>query len=788
MLYNLFLTAIRNLVKNRAYSLINIFGLAIGISCSILILLWVQDERSYDAFHPKADRLYQLWVNSAFDGKINSWNSVPLPTYEALKSADTRIVSTAVTDWSADHLLTVGEKAIIKNGYYVSEEFLEMFAFPLQSGDASTVLDEPASIVLTASTARALFGEQDPLGKMVKLDDAHMLQVSGILEDLPENSSFEFDYLLTWKFRAQTTEWVVENQDNWGNYSFQVLVELANPGQEKRVEEGIRHLLQEHGETDLKPELFLHPLLRWHLHSNFEDGVEKGGQGDYVQLFTIIAVFILLIACINFMNLATARSEKRAREVGIRKSLGSGKVELVLQFLGESMLITLSAFVVALLLCLLLMPLYNQLVEKNLSLDLTRPEFWGYALLIVLVVGVVAGSYPAFYLSSFQPARVLKGKLQTGKKVSTPRKILVMLQFGFSILLIIGTLVITEQIKLVTQRKLGYQQERLITTDYNDGLRHNYQAIKNTLLQRGLIEGMTVSNSSITNINSNNFLNWPGKPEEERVIFTTIAGSYDYAQTMGIDILIGRDFSESNPADSSAILVNQAALDIMNLEDPIGTQLELWGEERTLIGVLDNVLMGSPYEPVKPMFVILATWGDATATLRLADTPDLQGTLAQVQGVFTELNPAYPFAYEFVDESFQKKFSTIRLTSRLAKFFALLVLVITGLGLLGLASFMAEQRTQEIGIRKVLGASVASILSLMSQEYSRLLGWAFLVFAPLAWWLLKSYLARYPIRTEIYWWIFPLTAVLALAFTLLVVSMQTWKAAQTNPAQSLRKE
>lgn len=788
MFKNYVLITIRNLFKNGFYSFINIAGLAIGITCSILILLWVKDETSYDKFHPKADRLYQVWVKAFFDGKISSWTSVPLPTYEAFKTADSNIKRSLVMDWGGEHLLTVNDNRLIKKGYWASEEFLEMFEFPLVKGDPTQVMDDPRSIVISESTAKALFGDEDPINQVIRVDNEHELKVTGVLKDVPANSSFEFDFVMPWKFREQVQKWVRDNTTSWGNYSFQVFVELNDPANHAAVENSVRMMLQEHGEKETKPEYFLYPLLRWRLHSNFENGIETGGMSDYVQMFTIIAIFIIVIACINFMNLATARSERRAREVGIRISVGSRRHELILQFIGESTFISFIAFAIAILLAQLLLPFYNDLVQKKLFIDYTSSEFWIFSLGMIFLTGIISGSYPAFYLSSFQPAKVLKGKPTIGKGASTPRKVLVTLQFGFSILLIIGTIVIYQQIQLVKGRALGYDQESLMAISYTKEIEKDYRSIKLELLGSGVVESVTKSNSSITDINSNNFLGWPGKPEDLRVIFTTIATEYDYTKTMGIKIIEGRDFSEDFKSDTAAILINKAALQLMNLKDPIGTELDLWDSKRKLIGVVDDVLMGSPYQPVKPMFVILDPgWIDAV-TIRLKKTGDLQASINAVKTIFEKYAPAYPFEYRFADVEFQKKFTTINLTSTLASLFASLTIIITGLGLFGLASFTAEQRTKEIGIRKVLGASVPSLVGMMSKDFSRLVIISFALSAPLAWWLLTKYLERYPVRTGIAWWIFPLTGLIALIFAVAIVSTQALRAARSNPVNSLRSE
>lgn len=788
MLRNFLLIAIRNLRKNSLYSAINIIGLSIGIVCSVLILLWVSNEVSYDKFITKSDRLFQVWVSAEFDGKINNWNSVPLPTYEAMKSADSHIKNSVVTGWGGDRLLAVGDKRIIKPGYYVSEEFLDMFDFPLVYGDPDKALDDPKSIVISESLAKILFGDEDPMGKLVRMEDEGSLQVTGIAKDVPENSTFQFDYLAPWKYRESVNEWVVDNKTNWGNYSFQVFIELNDASDELAVEEAVANMLMENGDGDIPSTLFLHPMLKWRLYSNFDErGLESGGRSDFVQLFSIIAAFILIIACINFMNLATARSEKRAKEVGIRKSLGSNRPELIAQFIGESVFIVFLSYTLAVLLAEIAMPFYNNLVDKQLFIDYTSPFFWLVSVAGILIVGIISGSYPAFYLSSFQPVKTLKGSVKLGKNATTPRKVLVVLQFVFSILLMISTVVIVQQIDLVKNRDLGYQQENLISVERTEALTENYDVLKQELLQSGVVSAVTKSNSQITSINSNNFLGWPGKPESQRVLFTTIVADYDYAETMGIDVLMGRDFSKEFSSDSDAIVINRAALELMNLENPIGTNLDLWEEKRKLVGVVDNVLMGSPYEPVKPMFVILDEWG-GYISVRLKKTADLSVTMETVSEIFEKYNPAYPFEYNFADVEFQRKFTTISMTRKLASLFAVLAFIITGLGLFGLAAYTAEQRIKEIGIRKVLGATVTSLIGLMSKEFAKLVVISFLVASPLAWYSLNQYLDRYTIRIDIPWWTYPVVGVAVLVFALLIVSNQASRAAKANPVKSLRSE
>uniref|UniRef100_UPI0040478BBE ABC transporter permease n=1 Tax=Roseivirga sp. TaxID=1964215 RepID=UPI0040478BBE len=643
MLKNFLLVTLRNLRRNSLYSIINISGLSIGIACSILILLWVRDETSFDKFIPKADRLYQVWVNAEFDGSIQTWNSVPLPTYMEMKNAHSNIVNSTVAGWGAERLIARDDNRIMQQGYYVGEEFLDMFEFPMKIGQTSEVLDDPSSIVISEALAEIMFKGENPIGQFLKVEDASTLKVTGVFKNVPKNSSFQFDYLIPWKHRESIQQWVRDNTTNWGNYSFQVYVELTDAASELNVEAGIKDILTEKGQTDVPREFFLHPLLRWRLHGQFENGKESGGQHEYVTLFSVVAMLILIIACINFMNLATARSERRAKEVGIRKSLGSRRGQLIAQFYGESLVIAVISFLFGILLVNLLLPAYNNLVDKKLAIDYLSSDFWFFSLAIIFVTGIVSGSYPSLYLSSFNPIKTLKGKVTIGKNANLPRKILVMMQFGFAIILIISTIVIVKQIDLAKSRDLGYNQEGLITVPLTDEITKNYDVLKQELLRTGAVISMTRSNSDVTSINSNNFLSWPGKPETEKVMFVTVVTEYDYANTVGAKMILGRDFSKEYATDSTAIVVNKAAMDLMQLEEPIGTQLSLWGGKRTLIGVMDNILMGSPYEQVKPMFMVLDDWG-GSLTLRLQKTDDMAATLKTVQGVFEIYNSAYPFA------------------------------------------------------------------------------------------------------------------------------------------------
>ncbi|NOS54701.1 MAG: FtsX-like permease family protein [Cyclobacteriaceae bacterium] len=783
MIRNYLKVAIRNLTRNGVYSFINIVGLAVGLSCSILISLWVFDELSYDRFQPKLNRLSQLWINATYDGKVNTFQSVPYPSYLEIRNEDSRIKNTTIANWGGESLLTAGEKRMSKKSFYVGEEFLEMFQFQLLFGQADKVLDDPNSIVLTVSTAKALFGTDDPIGKLVKVDNAKELTVTGILEDVPANSSFEFDCLMPHKLQSAQ----IDENSNWGDYSFQVFIELQQGVALKDVNEKIKGLLVKKGQTDVPREFFLHPMERWRLHTSFENGKESGGTIDYVIGFSAIAIFILVIACINFMNLATARSERRAREVGVRKSIGSRRRDLIVQFLGESILLTTIGFALCLVLVELSLPFYNNLTQKKLFLDYSSPLFWTACVGIVLLTGIISGSYPAIYLSSFNPVKVLKGKLQVGKSAATPRQVLVVLQFFFATLLIVSTLVVSEQIRHVKKRDLGYNQKNLMMIPYSDDIGKNFRVIRNEVVATGAVSSMTKSNSPITDIYSNNFMSWPGKPEEEKVLFATIATELDYTKTMGIKILEGRDVT--GDADTASVLINKAAADVMNLKETLGTEVVFWGDRKCkIIGVLDNVLMGSPYRKASPMFVAYFPEWASSVTLRLEETADLPSAVNKIEEVFKKYNPAYPFTYQFADVEFNKKYTAINLISKLANLFAFLAILITGLGLFGLAAFTAEQRTKEIGIRKVMGASVPSLVTLISKEFSLLVAISFVFAVPFSWWTLSSFLERYPYRIDFPWWTVVVAGGTALLFALAIVSTQALKAATSNPASSLRSE
>lgn len=788
MLKNYFKIAIRSLLKNSVYSFINITGLSIGIACSVLILLWVSDEYSYDRFHTNYNSIYKLYQSQQWAQGIGTGNAMPFPLKETIKDKSSQIKYVVMTNWGEGNMLQVGDKRLNKMGLSASEDFFKVFSFEMVKGDPNTALSDPSSIVITETTAKTFFGDQDPINQLIKVDNGHDLKVTGVVKDVPRQSFFEFEYVMPFAHYEATQSWVRYSKDNWNNNSFQMYVQLHPEATETEVNNSIQDIIKDNNPKAPTAKLFLHPMSKWRLYSNFENGINSGGMIEYVRLFTAIAIFVLVIACINFMNLATARSESRAREVGIRKSVGSRRKELIFQFLGESVMITFISSILAIVLVELLLPAYNILVNKNISIDYSNPWLWSIAIGWILVIGIFAGSYPAFYLSSFQPVKVLKGKVNVGKGATTPRKVLVTLQFGFSIFLIIGTIVIYQQIMHVKNRDMGYDRENLMQIWTNGELETNFQTIREELVRTGVVKSVCKSNSPITSIFANNEVKWEGMPTDQRVSFATIATEYDYTETMGIKMLEGRDFSRDFKSDSTAVIINQAAVDLMALKNPIGQKIHFNDKDLEIIGVIPNVVMDSPYRPVEAMILIFDRDWSSTITIRLNESENLGASIDIIERVFKKLNPTYPFEFRFADADFERKFSTINLISRLATIFASLAIIITCLGLFGLAAFTAEQRTKEVGIRKVMGASISSLVMLISKDFSRLVILGFLISGPIAWWFLNNFLERYPYRISIMWWILPLAGATALLLALIIVSTQALRAARANPSQSLRSE
>ncbi len=786
MIRSYFKIAWRNLFRNKGFSLTNILGLTIGMTCAILILLWVNDELSYNQSQKNYKDIYQVMANRKFNNQIFTDASMVLPLASEIEKNIPLVKNAVVVTYPSPINIAFGETKLKKSGYTVSDHFFDVFSVKFIKGNAASAINDPSSIVLTQSTAKAIFGNEDPIGKVLKIDNNNNVKVSAIVAEMPNNTTLQFDYLMPFNY---SNDDVKHSMTEWVNSSWQVFVQTAPGANIATLQKEINELKYQHDPSDKKiSTYFTFPMSKWRLYSDFKEGKNTGGMIEYVRMFSIIAIIILLIACVNFMNLSTARSEKRAKEVGIRKTLGSNKKQLIFQFFSESIILALISFILSVIAVYLLLPSFNHLVDKHLSLDITQPVFWLGALIIILFTGVVAGSYPALYLSSFNPVKVLKGAFVAGKNAVLPRHVLIVMQFVISILLISATIVIYQQIKLIKSRDLGYNPNNLITIPGSQETQKNYGVIKQELLQTGMIHAVTRTMAPITEIWWNApGPGYPGKPADENMIFSGLTTDNDFTKTMGIKMLQGKDFS-GTPADTSSMLLNKAAIEAMSLKNPVGMKMHSGNRDYTVIGVTNNVIMLTPFKPVDPMMIFYNPGNSSFISIRLNDGMMPQKALASIETIFKKYNPAYPFEYQFVDKEFGKKFMTEDLISRLSSLFAALAIFICCIGLAGLASFTIEKRIREIGIRKVLGASVQKVLLLISKEFLRLVLIAFIIAIPLTWWAMNSWLQKYEYRIQLSIWLFVMVGCFIMLLTLVVVSLNTLRAARANPVQSLRSE
>ena len=789
MLKNYLKIAWRSLKQNKGLAFINIFGLAIGIAFTLLIGLWIQHETSYDNFHTNKSRLALLLKHNNFNNVKNTLPNQPLPLYDELKNNYPDIKRLSRMEGASQFSLMVGENKFTKSGLYVDPDFLQMLTFPIVKGNAATALNDPNAIVLTESLAATLFGKEDPIGKTIKLNNQYTVLVSAVAKDVPDNSTINFEFLAPFSFRIQNSKRIQQAQTQWSNNFLKYVVEVKEGSSMEAISKKIRTLVMEKRKDGITQFLFLHPMQKWHLYNEFKEWVNTGGRIEYVRLFSIIGIFVLLIACINFMNLSTARSEKRAKEVGIRKAVGSQRVQLILQFLSESMLTAFLAFLLSILLIQLLLPLLKDVGFENIHFRFGDVKLWASLLGVCILTGLIAGSYPALYLSSFTPIKVLKGTLKQGVAAVSFRKVLVILQFTISIGLIVCTFIVFQQINHAKDRNLGYNPDNLITIASGKDLNKNYEAYKQELLNTGYVTSVAQSSSPMTDINNSwSDFTWQGKDPNIRTSFDVVMTDWDYHTTAGLNILKGRPFSREFKTDSNAILINEAAEKLIGFKDPLGKVVSLGTEPLTVVGVVQNVVMRDPFQPVAPTIILFNVDNTSNMLLRITTGADLTKALAVIQSITEKYNPAYPFEYRFVDEEFGKKFIIENQVGKLAGILAGLAVFISCLGLFGLAAFMAERRTKEIGIRKVLGASVTNLWMLLSKEFVLLVFLAALIASPLAFWLMHDWLLKYNYRINIQGWVFVLAGLLAVIITVFTVSTQAIKAALANPVKALRNE
>jgi hypothetical protein len=790
MFKNYFRTAWRSLIKNKTYSALNLAGLATGMAVALLIGLWISDELSFDNYHKHHARLARVMNTQINNDKKTTSDEVAIPLRNELaaKYGD-RFKQLALTSQAYPMAVTAGEKKIIQTGMFVQAEFPEMLTLKKLAGSLDG-LNDPSSMLVSQSFAKALFGNSNPINQVVSLEGDFNAKITGVYEDLPDNTTLaSVKYLLSWD-QFVTVGNLGNAQTNWGNHSFYLFAQLSDLADLDQTSAAIKDIPKRHSPGS-KEEIFLHPMDKWHLYSDFKEGKIVGGRIGFVWLFGIIGAFVLLLACINFMNLSTARSEKRAKEVGIRKTLGSLRGQLIGQFLSESVMMALLSGILAIFLVQLSFPFFNELSGKQLSIPWTIPLFWMLILAFTLFTGLISGSYPAFYLSGFQPIKVLKGVFRAGRFAALPRKVLVVVQFTVSVSLIIGTLIVFKQVQYAKNRPAGYNRAELITIDmHSPDAYKNYELIRYDLLQQGVITHMAGSSSPATRI-SNNYgnLNWSGKDPNASLFFGMVAVTHDFGNTLGWKISRGRDFSRSYAADTGSFILNETAAKLTGFKNPIGQTMQWQGKAHVITGVVKDLVMESPYSPVKPTIFFLQydnwLW---CATVKINPRIPVRDALAAIETVFKKYNPDFPFDYKFTDEAYAKKFSDEERIGHLATFFAVFAVLISCLGLFGMASFVAEQRTREIGVRKVLGASVTSLWGLLSKEFVALVVISCLFAVPIAYYFLHQWLQQYEYRTAISAWVFIAAAMVALLITLLTVSYHTVKAAFATPVKSLRTE
>ncbi|HTR31767.1 MAG TPA: ABC transporter permease [Puia sp.] len=789
MIRNYLKVAWRNLRNNKLYSFINIAGLATGMSVAGLIGLWIQDELSFDKTNTRNyDRIGQVMQNVNFGEGIATYSVMPIPLAKDMRSNYPDFQSVALMSQLMHQVLAYGDKLLSNTGAYTEPEFPEMMTLKMLTGQRDAIKDMN-SVLLSSSAAVAIFGTENPIGKIVKFDNRYNLKVGGVYADFPRNSSFyDCNFLGAWdRYTANDRLDLSE----WDSNSWRIFAQLKPGASFGHASALIKYARKRQGNfPSYHPEFFLYPMSRWHLYADFKNGINIGGLITIVWLFGIIGAFVLLLACINFMNLSTARSERRAREVGIRKTLGSVRRQLVAQFLNESLLVASLAFILSLLIVELSLPFFNRLAEKDMTLLWSSPTFWAAGIGFTLLTGILAGSYPALYLSSFRAIKVLKGSFKAGRFAAIPRKALVTLQFTVSVFLIVGTAVVYRQIEFVRNIPTGYSSSGLIQIDANTkDLKDHAEAIRNELLSTGAATAFAMTSCPVTDSWGGTVaFSWPGKDPSAKPLFMSNEVTPDFGKAVGWKITRGRDFSRDMLTDSSAMILNEAAVKKMGLKDPLGMTVKYGALPYTIIGVVADIIQSNPFRKVAPAFYCMRGDGTGTIELKLNTKIPTSEALQKTASIFKKYNPASPFTYNFADDEYAKKFGFQQRIGSLAAVFAALAIFISCLGLFGLASFVAEQRTKEIGIRKVLGASLVQVWRLLSAEFFVLVGLSCLIAMPSAWYLMNAWLQNYDNQTNIPWWIFAASGCATLLLTLITVSSQAIRAGLGSPVKALRTE
>ena len=789
MLRNYFKTAWRNIVKTIGYSGLNVLGLAIGMAVALLIGLWVYYQYSFDKFLPEYQSVYRVQRNFNSNGDTLTFQTTSARLADALRNQVPEIACVALSDWGGSHGLIADNKKLYERGIIADTDFFKIFQFPVKKGNLAAAFREARSIVLTESIAKALFGNGDPLDKMVRFDNRDNLKVTAVVGDVPHNSTIDFTYVVPSTYIEQVYPGAYD-KTSFGNNSYQIFVKLKPRISYPQVASKIRNI--EHGETGninaTDSYVTLQPLSRWHLYSHYVNGQDTAGFLEYVEMFSIIGLLVLVIACINFVNLTTARSEKRAREVGVRKAIGSRRKDLIIQFLSEALLFTTIAFVLSLFIAQGALPAFNALTGNDIKIPFTNAYFWLVLAGCLVVTTLLAGSRPAFYLSSFNPVQVLKGAAQAGK-ASLSRKVLVVIQFTCSIALIISSVIVYRQIQHAKNRPTGYSLSRLMSTEMNDDLSKNFTALKNELIEKGIVSSITSATSPATDVWwHTNIKQWPGKQAGETVEMGCMFVTSDYFKTLGMRMQDGRNFS--GPYDSTSVIFNEAAVKRLRLKDPVGQKIiaDFNDKSYTVAGVVKDALMISPFKPADPTMFYCSNDPQNIILYRLSSQISTHDAVTKLNAIFDKYDPAYPYSYAFTDAEYASKFQLEILIGKLAGIFAALAIIISCLGLFGLAAYVAEQRTKEIGIRKVLGASVQQVWLLISRDFIVLVLISCFIAAPLSFYFLHKWLLHYDYRIDMGVGVFVLGGLMALLIAIITVSFQAIKAAIANPVRSLRTE
>lgn len=797
MFKNYFKVGYRNLLRHKGYALINTGGLTLGLTVVILISLWIKDELTFDRYHQNYDRIAQVMQHRTVNGDKRTQESIPMPLGDELrKEYGSDFEYVVMSSRHRDYTLSVNKNSIVRNGGYMEPDAAKLFSLKMRKGSWDN-LENPNAIFLSNSTFKALFGDSEKLGQTLKINDRLNAIVRGIYEDLPYNSQFQgLSFIASWDAYVASSDRLQEAREhpNWSNASHLLFAQLAENADLNRINDKVKlvkyNKLPEE-DRGFNPEIFLHPMKDWRLRSNWENGVKKGGFITYVWLFGIVGIFVLILACINFMNLSTASSQRRAKEVGIRKTMGSRGIQLIIQFLSESFIITFLSFAISLILVYLTLPLFNNLADKHISFPLFDLSFWVSSVFFLLIISILAGSYPAFYLSSFQPIKVLKGTFQTNFSSGLFRKVLVVIQFSASVVLIIATLGVEKQIKHAKNRPLGYDHSNLLSISMNaPAFYTTHELLRTELVRRNVIEEMALSSSPLTQVRHNAAgYEWEGKDPSFNPQLAHIRVTPNYGKAIDWEMIEGRDFMDNYASDSLSFILNETAVSHLDLEDPIGKTIRWDDKEFRIIGVSKDLLMESPFDPIKPTIYEINN-GERTGwmTVKLNPKQPINESLEIIQEVFEANIPNVQTEYLFVDNIHSRKFSQIERIDKLSEIFAILAIFISCLGLFGLTTFMAEQRSKEMGIRKVLGASVRKIWQIMSGEFFLLVGISCLVATPVSYILLDNWLHGFNYRTELGGWIFIYSCLGAMAIALITISFQSIKAASANPIESLKDE